>query len=437
MSTPRDEFDIDALLRQATERLAPPDGSWELISRRARRRKWAKASVAVTAGVIVVAGAVPAVIAVRHSGGEQSVAIANTASPPAQQRQHHASTQPAPTVTTPATSPTATAPAPLAGFVPDSLTFVSQTDGYLWGTVPGSHAGVIAHTTNGGSTWTSVPAPPVMDSASGAGIAGDNQIRFGSAEVGFVYGALYYVTTDGGQSWHQYSAPGYIDDLETVHQQVWALVRPSQLSTTVRLYSATTADPTLRRVTSVALAKSTPGADSIAINGGLGTAVSVSVIAGKSSFWFSPNGVTWKQRTDPCQIDPQSAVLSTLDLHTVLAACGWGVGGSSEHKQTFVSTNSGRSWTPTSQAPGTLGTMQTFAAGTSNDLIVGTTHGAQLSTDGGSSWRPANAPGITLGFVGFISLHHIVAISARADSATGAFATSTNSGRNWQVHEFS
>ncbi len=437
MSTPRDEFDIDALLRQATERLAPPDGSWELISRRARRRKWAKASVAVTAGVIVLAGAVPAVIAVRHNGGEQSVAIGKSPTPPTQQRHHHASTQPVPTVSTPSTSPSATAPTSLAGFVPDSLTFVSKTDGYLWGTLPGSHAGVVAHTEDGGQTWTGMQAPPVMDSASADGIAGDDQIRFGNGEVGFVYGAVYYVTTDGGQSWHQYAAPGYIDDLETVHQQVWALVRPSQLSRTVELYSATTADPTLRRVTSVTLAPSTPGADSIAINGGLGTEVSVSVIAGKSSFWFSPNGATWKRRTDPCPVDPQSAVLSTLDLHTVLAACGWGVGGSSEHKQTFVSTNSGQSWTATGPARSTLGTLQTFAAGTSNDLIVGTTRGAQLTTDGGTNWLPAKANGITLGFVGFISLHHIVAISDRADLTTGAFATSTDSGQHWQVYKFS
>ncbi|HTW21138.1 MAG TPA: hypothetical protein VME70_13110 [Mycobacteriales bacterium] len=437
MSDHRDDFDVDALLREPSERLLPPDGAFELITKRANRRKWVKAAVGVSAGVVIAAGAVPAVIAVRHnSGGEQSVAIETTGLP---RVQHHPRETPLPSesITVPSSQPSSTPPVPttLAGFRPDSLSFVSPTVGFLWGSMAGSHAGVVAKTTDGGSTWTRLSPPGAEDSASGKGVAGDAQIRFVSGTVGFVFGALTYLTLDGGQSWSQYSLPagqGYVDDLEAMHQRFWALLRPSQSSTHVRLYTATAAQPSLQLVKAVKPMTAAPGADAIALNDN-----SVSVIAGSTAFWSSKDGTHWTEQTNPCESvnGVRNAELSTLNLGTIVAACGSADKAGSEQKASYVSHNWGKAWTPTLAKPDPTGGLQTLFAGTNKNIVVGTTAGAQVTTDAGRSWTPLEANGVPLGFIGYISTTHLVAVSDRA-ATTGAFATSTDGGLTWSVYSF-
>lgn len=437
MNTPRDDHDLDALLRQPTERLAPPDGSWELVIRRARRRRWAKASASVAACLVVVAGAVPAVIAVRHnSSDDQTLGIAASAGP--HSARPSAGVQPAPKVSS--TSPAPAVPTSLAGFVPKSLSFISQDVGFLWGSVGTSHRGVVARTLDDGAHWTELPAPKVDDTVGTTGNGGDGQIRFGrfgNTTVGFVYGAKYFVTTDAGASWTQYVSPGYIDDLETMAGKVWALARTSQLSSTVRLYSATLGDPALRRVPGVAPMSGPPGVDSIAVNDR-----SVDVIVGSSTFLTSPGGVRWNAGKDPCQPQAglgnvESTLLTTLNLGVVITGCGYNENAGAEDKRIFVTANAGKRWTPTTSNPLTSGYLENLAAGTTQDLIIGTTGGgAQITHDGGKTWQPLTANGAALGFVGFIDIHHIVAAAAPAESTVGAFANSTDTGKSWAVMPF-
>jgi photosystem II stability/assembly factor-like uncharacterized protein len=436
-----DDDDLEALLRQQPERLDAPEGSWTQITRRAHRRKWAKATLSVAAGLIVLAGAVPAVIAVRHNSDDQTIQEAGTPTTTATLPTSSQKPAPIPAVSTTPTPPVSTS---LDGFIPDSVSFVSQTDGYAWGRISGSTTGVVAHTVDGGSTWTRLAAPPVTDSFARDDLAGDGQIRFGSGSVGFIYGAKYFVTSDGGTTWVPYSSPGYIDDLETISGQVYALVRPSKHSPDVSLYSASVTDPTLRQVPGVGVMQSVPGADSVAVNDGgtVGSPPSVAVIAGSSSFYYSPNGTTFYPRQNPCVSNaqlgnPQSALLTTLNLRGVVAACGYNIGGGGEDKRVFITTSAGRSWTQTTN-PSAAGTLQTLAAGTGTDFILGTTRGAQITHNGGSTWIADPANGNALSFVGFISLAHVVALTDRsASTGAGGFAWSTNTGKTWTVHNFS
>lgn len=433
MNSPRDD-ELDALLREPIERLAPPPGSWETVSRKARRRKWAKAGASVAAGVVVLAAAVPAVIAVRHNAGDQTVQIANPPSRPVTTPPHTAATRPAPagSSTPPSAATTTAVPADLVGFVPESVSFISQSVGFLWGSIGPSHQGVVAQTFDDGATWTRLPAPAV-DTAGGR--AGDGQIRFGRPDVGFIFGAKYFVTMDGGNTWNQYPSNGYIDDLETARGRVWALVRPTMLSSTVTLYSATVADPTLRPVGAVPTMHGVPGADSIAVN-----AHSVDVIVGNTAFWNSPDGVRWAAATNPCADQAgagsvESTQLTTLDLGSVIAACGYDQNAGTEQKRVFATTDSGQHWSSAMSDPGASGYLQTFAAGTPSDLILGTSQGgAQITHDGGGTWHPVSANGVALGFVGFIDPGRIVATGS--DGSAGAFATSDTAGRTWQVYSF-
>jgi photosystem II stability/assembly factor-like uncharacterized protein len=440
MTSPHDDFDLDALLRRPVERLAPPDGSWEQVSRRARRRKWAKASAGVTAALIIVAGAVPAVIAVRHSSNDQTIVIGNGHGP---QQKQQATTLKTPGPA-PSSAPAAIAPS-ITGFFPDSVSFISQKDGYAWGSIGKSRLGAIAHTTDGGTKWVGLPAPKVDNSFVTDSADSDGQIRFGFDNTGFVYGAKYFVTSDGGETWTQFASPGYIDDLETMGTEVWALVRPSKDASTVSLYSASVSEPALQPVTAVSNIADIAGADSLALNRNTSTQeISVDVIAGSAAFFTSPDGVTWHQHTSPCPATVggghvQNALVSTLNLGTVAAACGYNVGAGSEDKQVYLSTNNGKTWTITAANPSPSGYLQTFAAGTKRNMIIGTARGgAQVTHDGGATWQADVPPGnLQLSFVGFIDIKRIVGVVDRGDATSlGAFALSNNSGRSWTVHQF-
>jgi photosystem II stability/assembly factor-like uncharacterized protein len=433
MSTPRDDRrrQLEELLREPPQRLTPPDGAWDHISRRARRRKTAKAVIGVAAGVIITAGAVPAVIAVRHAGGADQTVAAGGGFTPGQ----HTGGSTAP-------SPLAAPISDLAGFVPESVSFRSLTDGYLWGSIAGSNTGVIATTTNGGASWARSPAPLVNDSY--VSRHGDGQVRFATDGTGFVFGSRYFVSHDSGQTWSELSSPGYIDTLETREGRVWALVRAHPRSQVVSLYSATTADPRLRRVADVppmrgpAGTATTAGTDSLAVSD-----YSVVVIVGSAGFWHSPHGTSWSQGVDPCQDGPgkdnpvQSAVVSISDAGNVVAGCGYRFAANNrEGKQIYASHNSGRSWHRTATQPSSAGWLQTLASGTPTSTILGTTRGgAQITHDAGARWTPVTADGLKLSFVGYISGSQIVALADR-DSEQGAFAASTNSGETWTVFRF-
>jgi photosystem II stability/assembly factor-like uncharacterized protein len=428
MSDDERDRDLDALLRQPAERLAPLDGSFALVSRRARRRKFAKAAVGVAAGVIVLAGAVPAVIAVRHNSNDQSLAINDKTIPASHSRSG------------PSQSPSVQPRTPLTGFFPQSLSFVTPTEGYLWGSIGTSRRGVLARTVDGGTNWAKVGAPPVNFSSDGGN--GDGQVRFAYSKDGFVFGSSYFATRDGGSNWQRVPSPGYIDDLETSHGQVWALVRPCETCQNVRLYSATVSNPSLTRVRRVPKMRSLAGADSIALNYTTAGAVSVDVLVGSSAFYTSVDGRHWKRSNDPCPTEVhggtvQTALLSTLNLGEIVAACGYNISAGTEDKRVMTTTSSGMHWQRTATNPSVGGYLETLSAGTGSSMMIGSSrYGAQVTHDGGQTWKTDDASGTELSFVGFISLTHVVALADRSDEEQGAFATSNDSGRDWSVTPF-
>jgi photosystem II stability/assembly factor-like uncharacterized protein len=118
-------------------------------------------------------------------------------------------------------------------------------------------------------------------------------------------------------------------------------------------------------------------------------------------------------------------------------ACGYHVAGNNETKVLYQSADAGAHWTPVPGAPSDTGYLQTLSAGGGRDIIVGTFRGgAQVSHDGGATWAGDDARGVPLSFVGFIDAVHIVAVADRAVSATGAFATSYDGGKSWQLTRF-
>jgi hypothetical protein len=118
--------DLDAWLNDRVEPLRPPPGTFELIKRRARRRKYRKLAITAGAAAVIVAAAVtvPQVVNLPLASPSTSGAAAGHSS------------SPSPTASTSsATSspPSAVLPPVPSNFRPSSVTFVGTDTGFVIG----------------------------------------------------------------------------------------------------------------------------------------------------------------------------------------------------------------------------------------------------------------------------------------------------------------
>jgi photosystem II stability/assembly factor-like uncharacterized protein len=394
------EDEIEALLRGGAERLVPPPDLWDSVRRRARRRKQTKGALAVAAAVVVIAGAVPAVIAVRGSdnGGNQPIQVANKPSHSAAPLQHTPHTPAAILV----------APHNLDHLAPQSLSFVTQTRGWVSGETKvdgGTVNGALGQTSDAGQSWSAEPAKPAP-----AGL-----VRFATPTVGFSFGTQYQITTDGGLTWQDLPTPGYMPDLETMRGQVWALAQSCQQCQAPRLFSASLESPMLHRVRTVA--PISPVDSALTLNGN-----SVFVTGGED-LWVSRDGLTWRKGVNPCGSGPQA--FSAWGPGDLAAECTpvRGVG------SLVDSNDGGLHWSNIANVP-----KVSASAGTFEDLVITTGDGAPYVTfDHGQHWKRAATGKGPVTFAAYISRTRIVGIRAGADPA---FVSSNDNGRTWTVQHF-
>lgn len=403
MTGPDRDRDLDELLRTKSDRLTPPADQWQRISRRARRRRQLKALLAVSAAVIVVAGAVPAVIAVRHdSSGDQKLQLAHGSS-------RAPITSPSPHASTPQT----VSPTTLKHLAPETVSFVSQTEGWVSGETKvdgGTINGGLGRTADGGRSWYAESASP----------APDGLVRFANADVGFSFGEQYQVTRDGGKTWQSLPTPGYLDDLEVMNDRIWALAQSCRQCRSPRLFSATVDSPVLHRVRTVAPIAPVDSALTLAGN-------SV-VVTGGEDLWVSRNGLTWRKGINPCGSGPQSfAAWSPTDLAAECTPVR-GLG------SIFESNDGGLRWSNIANLPKVTAAVATLSAGTWNHLIITTGVGAPYITfDGGNHWRKAATGAGVVRFAAYISPTHIVGIRG---GARPAFVSSDDAGQHWTATAF-
>jgi photosystem II stability/assembly factor-like uncharacterized protein len=421
--------DLEDLLRSRPEPLRPPAGRWETVRRRARRRRIAKLSAALLGTAVLVAGGLtPFLLRSNDNGGGTSQRL--TIAAPAPQTGAPATavrTRPSAVSATPSSrASSAVHPSSqpnLGGFHPRSVSFVSQAEGFLLGTGAGRVA-TIARTSDGGASWTRLPDVKVPVAGTG--------IRFATPAIGFLFGARYLVTTNGGRSWASQPSPGFISDLETMNGRVYALVTACPTCRRVALYSASTTAPDLKRV---------PGVPSL-----IGDAVSVSVAqdsayfldtvkGGPGQVWATLDGDTWSHRASPC--GTTMGLITQWSPAGVAAACDvrlFGVG--KESKQVFVSTNGARTWTPLAAPPTRVGYINSVSASGPETVVVGDDQsGMDVTTDGGRHWT-LQGPQMTDGasFVGFISSSRVVALPQ--DPKDDFFTTSYTAGQTWVTTSF-
>jgi hypothetical protein len=132
-------------------------------------------------------------------------------------------------------------------FVPLSFTAISVTHWWVLGAVPCGAKDCLSlkTTTNGGATFTSLPAPP-GSFAPGAAPVGSS-VRFADAKDGWVFGPKLYATHDGGLRWTAIKMPGVVGELEPGLGEVYAGVFPATPCSSTGTCTARTPRPQLWR----------------------------------------------------------------------------------------------------------------------------------------------------------------------------------------------
>jgi hypothetical protein len=350
----KDERDpLDDWLEHEIRPLPPPSGTFEMITKRARRRKLGKLAVTITSAASVAVAAVFAVPAVLslHIGQSTISGTPEAGSAPAgtpASRSFAKGTnlsQGTPQPTSPPSASERSSPTPQAGlptggavpsnFQPTSVTFIGADTG--WAIGPGGTSGSCANvnpticmsvvlTQDGGQTWRGVPAPDTND------VTG---IRFLNQQYGWAYGPQLWSTQDDGRTWNPVNTgTDQVIDLETAGSQAYALFAtcaqgPSS-STVSGNCSSYTLETSLKgsdHWSDVGQATSnlpdSPGATpSIVLSGTTGW-----LLAADGAIYSGPLGGQWtKAGTMPCPAMSAATggVLLTWDAfsHLLVAACG-------------------------------------------------------------------------------------------------------------------
>jgi hypothetical protein len=135
-------------------------------------------------------------------------------------------------------------------FLPLSFTAISVTRWWVLGAVPCGARDCLAirTTTDGGTTFRSLPAPPGTFWPTAPGAAPTvSSISFADAKDGWVWGPQLYATHDGGLHWTAIRLPGAVLELEPGLSTVYAAVFPATPCTTTGTCTARTPQPQLWR----------------------------------------------------------------------------------------------------------------------------------------------------------------------------------------------
>ena len=325
---------------------------------------------------------------------------------------------------------------PLGGSFLMDLTWISDQHGWALFAAPCGRelCPRLATTTDGGRTWTALPAPLGRVGPNGAAgcarLGCVSHVRFATATVGYLFGPALFQTNDGGRSWRRVpSRP--VESLEPSAGTVVRLVYdhtgcPGPCNRTVQ--ETTGGSASWNTVLRIPAAAAAGGAAAQLVRQGTSVVYVLMYghVAGGAGqahtviLRSADGGTTWQQLADPC---PGTG----LDEHDTsgLAAAPGGFAAvlcppRDPTGTTFVrtSTDNGSSWGPPHPVPGGTGDQLDLIAAASAAHLMLATSGATgqgparyellASTDGGLHWSTRvtgtvqldpSAPGAT--FLGF------------------------------------
>ena len=455
--------DVDAWLSERIEPLPPPPGTFDLIKRRARRRKYRKLAITAGSAAVIVAAAVtvPQVVNLPVLNPNPSAAPVAGA--------HNATTsQPASSSASGNGSAAASSAVPtrLAGplpgnFRPTSVTFVGPRTGWVIGQAltPGhctsQFCTSVAVTRDAGKTWAGVPAP-MAGPADGA--SGLSQIRFLNLTNGWAYGPQLYATHTSGRTWARVDTDGLrVTALETVGDRVFAVWAsctgdgPAYAVNCTRftLYSASATGGTWAPV----------GASTTGLTNGAASEAAQLVLTGSRGYLLAPGGELYSGPVDgsgpwtrvsslvaSCPVgpargngQPTGALLGAVNTSDLLLACvsassGTSPSVSTQQKYVYSSKNGGMSWAQMPTAPA-AGVAFGLAASPTESVMLATDQGIDLLPAGEMSWRTADvrggAPAGGFRYIGMTTDEQGIALPA--DPSAGTVWFTFDGGQSWTV----
>jgi len=395
-------------------------------------------AIAVIALVLRPTGPGPVIV-----GGSPSLAVVPSESPSTEPStspssspsvEPSASTTPAPTATP---KPTAL-PVP-AGFQPISATFVSETAGWALGSIPcdTGRCPAIVRTTDGGTSWSAIPAPkttvgqnPADDTGTGI-----SALRFANAKDGWAYGPELWVTHNGGTTWAKSSIAGLPKDspvraLEAARGMVHAVVYDGAQDFRIASSKVATNTWTLASVRVPVGAGPVPRPQLVLSGtGGWVLENDRTVVAGaqlRNGSW-----VTWK----PVCLDVVGpAVLAASSATNLVAACDVGAFGDAQGDHLFASHDGGATFAEVGP-PTPLGAATVIATPGVSTIVIGGTvdAGSELfaSFDGGQTWSGVLPPAAaTFADLGFTTPTQGIVIQSD-QGGTSRMLMSHDAGRTW------
>jgi hypothetical protein len=452
--------DVDAWLSERIEPLPPPPGTFDLIKRRARRRKYRKLAITAGSAAVIVAAAVtvPQVVNLpvlnpKPTAAPVAGAHNATTSPPAS-----SSTSGNASAAASSAVPTGLGPVP-GNFRPTSVTFVGPRTGWVIGQAltPGHCASQfctsVAVTRDAGKTWAGVPAP-MAGPADGA--SGLSQIRFLDLKNGWAYGPQLYATHTAGKTWAQVDTGGLrVTALETVGDRVFAVWAsctgdgPAYAVNCTRftLYSALASGGTWAPV----------GASTTGLTNGAASEAAQLVLTGSRGYLLAPGGELYSGPVDgsgpwtrvsslvaSCPVgpargngQPTGVLLGAVNTSDLLLACvsassGTSPSVSTQQKYVYSSKNGGMSWAQMTTAPA-AGVAFGLAASPTESVMLATDQGIDLLPAGEMSWRTADvrggAPAGGFRYIGMTTDEQGIALPA--DPSAGTVWFTFDGGQSW------
>jgi len=452
--------DVDAWLSERIDPLPPPPGTFDLIKRRARRRKYRKLAITAGSAAVIVAAAVtvPQVVNLpvlnpNPTAAPVAGAQSSTATPSAGRSASGNASSAA------SSAVPVTAPVP-GNFRPTSVTFVGTGTGWVIGQAlsPGKCASQfctsVARTDNAGKTWTGVPAP-MAGAADGA--TGLSQIRFLNLSNGWAYGPQLYATHTGGKTWAPVKTGGLrVTDLETVGDRVFALW--ASCTGNGPAYAVNCTSFTLYSASAEGGAWAPVGAATTGLTDGTASEAAELVLTGSRGYLLGPGGALYAGPVDgsgpwtrvsslaaSCPVgaaradgQPTGALLGAVNARDLLLACASASRGanpsvSTQQKFIYSSPNGGLSWIQLSTAPA-AGVAFSLAASPSESVVLATDQGIDLLPKGDTAWQAATlhggAPAGGFGYIGMTTDEQGIALPA--DPSAGTVWFTFDGGQTWR-----
>ena len=488
MPVNNDRDEIDSWLDADVQPLPPPPGTFDRVSRQARRRKAGRAIVSAAGAAVLVTGLaftpkVAGSLFSQPAGQPEGSAISSPPLPPP------TPSNPGGGNGTPAGRSSSAVPTPAAAsslspggsgqpvparFRPTSVTFIGTHMGAVIGQAgtPGNcgppvkaDCTSLAGTSNYGTTWYGVSAPVTGAPAGSAGVSG---LRFLDTRTGWAFGPELWVTHDGGAHWRQESTRRLrVISLETAGNRAFALFAScagtgadfAAHCTSFRLFSSSSAAGgdwrpvpgaarDLRPAGTAAAQVRSASAGLVLVAGPVAApeAGTGYVLAPSGTVLSGPlTGGPWTVNGQaPCQpaVVPGSGqparaafTAGSNELFVACTSAAPGAGGLYV-KNIWASADGGKHWQRAGPVSGP-GIATSLAAAQGGLVVLATTTCIDVSADGGGTWRQVygSPPGAAAGlqgfsYVGMTDSQHGVAVPA--DTSLHEILITSDGGSSWQ-----